>query len=318
MKTITLRAGEPVRDFQQIAEWFSTIEDEPTTESKLKEYYEKEKRRIVQKVAKEHPGDLIGFYWMVDDRIVKGRAFFDLFIRPESRGQKTGKLLYDDLAAIAKQAGVINLRVNVSDIDRFSLTFAEERGFKEVRHQFPMCLELESFDDRLYDPIISGLKDQGFVFTCMAEVGDVEENRRKLFTLNDEAAASTPGTNGEHSWDSFEDFDKRVCQADWYKPMGQMVVIDTTNGKWVAMSAITRMDGNQHAYNLFTGVDMAYRGRKLAQAVKVLALRYAREVLKVKQVRTHHNTQNAPMIAIDQKFGYSAMPGTIMFEKHLD
>jgi RimJ/RimL family protein N-acetyltransferase len=94
-----------------------------------------------------------------------------------------------------------------------------------------------------------------------------------------------------------------------------MVAVDTSSGEWVAMSAISRFEN--HAYNLHTGVDRRYRGRGLAQAVKVTALRYAREVLQVKTVQTHHNTMNLPMIAIDRKFGYAQLPGTFVMKKTL-
>ncbi len=60
-----------------------------------------------------------------------------------------------------------------------------------------------------------------------------------------------------------------------------------------------------------------YRGRKLAQAVKVLALRYARNELKVRIIRTHHNGRNLPMIAIDRKLGYVQMSEAISMEKSL-
>jgi hypothetical protein len=69
------------------------------------------------------------------------------------------------------------------------------------------------------------------------------------------------------------------------------------------MSAITRFEGSNHAYNLHTGVDRRYRGRMLGQAVKVTALRYAREALKVNKVLTHHNPKYLPMLAIDRKLG---------------
>jgi RimJ/RimL family protein N-acetyltransferase len=52
--------------------------------------------------------------------------------------------------------------------------------------------------------------------------------------------------------------------------------------------------------------------------VKVLALCYAREVLKVDKVRTTHNTFNLPMIAIDRKLGYVPLPGTFRMEKVLE
>jgi RimJ/RimL family protein N-acetyltransferase len=96
-----------------------------------------------------------------------------------------------------------------------------------------------------------------------------------------------------------------------------MLAIDTATGAWAAMSAITRWEGCDYAYNLFTGVDMLYRGRKLAQAVKVIALRFGRDVLKVNEVRTHHNARNLPMLAIDRKLGYIQLPGTFKMEKIL-
>ena len=65
-------------------------------------------------------------------------------------------------------------------------------------------------------------------------------------------------------------------------------------------------------------MDRRYRGRKLAQAVKVMALRYARDVLKVKIVHTDHNTMNQPMIAIDRKLVYVEMPGTFVMKKMLE
>jgi len=64
-------------------------------------------------------------------------------------------------------------------------------------------------------------------------------------------------------------------------------------------------------------VDKRYRGRKLGQAVKVLALRYARDVLGAHVVRTHHNTQNEPILAIDNKFGYTLLPGDYVMVKEL-
>ena len=62
---------------------------------------------------------------------------------------------------------------------------------------------------------------------------------------------------------------------------------------------------------------LRYRGRKLGQAVKVVALRYAREVLKASSVHTHHNTKNLPMIGIDLKLGYTQTLGSFSMEKVL-
>jgi len=151
----------------------------------------------------------------------------------------------------------------------------------------------------------------------MAALGNTPQAQRKLYELNDATSADTPGSEGEHSWSSFEDFQKRVYQTKWYIPEGQMIVIDRRTGIWVAMSAITRHEGNDYAYNLHTGVHREYRGKKLAQAVKFLALRYAREKLNTSTVRTHHNSKNNPMIAIDQKFGYREISNYLTMQKEI-
>ncbi len=318
MKNIQLRPAEPERDFKQLAAWFSSFEDEPTTESGLREWYEKVKQNTIPVVAENEQVGLLGFFWALRDKNVPDRWYFDLFVRPDQRGQGIGRQMYEDLLQnlIKRQAKVLETRIQDNWPD--CLAFTERRGFREVRHRIMMTLNLDSFDDRPYDAIIADLKSEGFQFTSMEELGNTEDAQRKLYLLNETTGMETLGASGEPSWDSFEDFQKSVCQSAWYKPGGQKVAIDTTTGIFAAMSAITRVEGNTYAYNLHTGVDKRYRGRKLGQAVKVTALRYARDVLKVHEVRTHHNTKNLPMIAIDEKFGYTRLSGTCLMEKKLE
>ncbi len=314
MKTIALRPAEPERDFGQLAAWFSILEDDALPEQGLKEYYEKRREQTIQRVAENKQGELLGFYWAYNSSMELCQI--DLFVKPEQRKQGVGSRLYEDLEQTVKDTRVKKLHVSIPDTVSESRAFAEHRGFSERWHFIPMRLNLDTFDDHPYDEVITRLKSAGFQFTSMEELGNTEEAQRKLYILNDTTDLDVPGKNGEHAWSSFEDFQKRVCQTDWFKPGGQMVVIDTVTGNWAAMSAISRFEN--HAYNLHTGVDRRYRGRKLAQAVKVMALRYARDVLKVKIVHTDHNTMNQPMIAIDRKFGYVEMPGTFVMKKMLE
>lgn len=74
----------------------------------------------------------------------------------------------------------------------------------------------------------------------------------KLYQLNDSTAATTPSSEGDHPWASFEDFNRSVRLPDWYRPHGQVVAIDTCRGNWAGMSAITRFEGASHTHNLFT------------------------------------------------------------------
>jgi GNAT superfamily N-acetyltransferase len=315
MKTILLRPAEPERDFRQLAAWFSILEGEPNSDSSLKEYYDKEREWIIHKVAEDEQGELLGFYWILRHKSEADRIYFYLFVRPEQRRQGLGRRLYDDLARVAEAAQTKRLRVSVRDDCPEYRTFAERRGFSVQLQRIALALNLDTFDDRPYEAIIAKLKEDGFLFTSMEELGNTEEAQRKLYILNNTTAMQVPGSDGEPYWDSFEDFQKSVCQSDWYKPGGQFVAIDTTNGTWAAMCAISRFDGNEYANTLHIGVDMPYRGRKLGQAVRVLALRYARDVLKAHSVRTTHNGVNLPALAIDHKLGYVQIPGTYLMEK---
>jgi GNAT superfamily N-acetyltransferase len=317
MKTIVLRPAEPERDFGQLAAWFSILEGEPNSESDVKEYFDRERARTIQRVAEDEQGELLGFYWMVGHKSVAGRAFLYMFVSPDQRGQGVGRRLYEDVVRGAQAAQARILRANISDDCREGRTFAEHRGFVERLQRIVLELDVDAFDDHPYDAIIAGLKRDGFRFTSMEELGDTEDAQRKLYVLNDITARQVPGSDGEPSWDSFEDFRKSVCQSDWYRPGGQFVAIDTASGTWAAMCAVTRFEGADHAYTLHIGVESHYRGRKLGQAVQVLALRYARDVLKTQLLRNVRNSVNTPALAIDRKLGYVGVGGTCLMEKVL-
>lgn len=318
MNAVHLRPVDLERDFGQLAALFTTEQDEPTTEQGLRDDYAAHQARIFRLMASENEhGELLGFNWATISRFEASQAYFYVIVKPEQRQHGVGRRLYDDIEQAARQAQLRTLQVDVRDTCPEFRSFAEKCGFSERSHSWGMSLDLNTFDDRPYEATIEMLKGEGFQFTSMEALGNTEANQRKLYALNDTASRQTLGSDGSPAWLSFEDFQEKVCGSDWYKPGGQMVVIDTANGEWAAMSAITRFSGADYAYNLFTGVDQRYRGRKLAQAIKVLALRYARSVLKVDTVRTNHNSKNAPMIAIDRKFGYVQSPGMFSMEKML-
>jgi GNAT superfamily N-acetyltransferase len=318
MQNYSLRPAEIARDFMEMAALFSMEQDEPTSELELQADYEAHKAHIFHlMVAENEQGELLGFNWASRSPSQPDKASLYLIVKPEQRRKGLGHLLAEASERAARHAQVKMLNVRVRDTIPEYYAFAKSCGFQELHHSIGMTLNLANFDDRPYQAPLERLCAEGFQFTSMEALGNTEEAQRKLYMLNDTVSAETPGSEGDHPWLSFEDFQKNVCQSNWYRPAGQMVVIDTHNGEWVAMSAITRFDGVDYAYNLFTGTDRRYRGRKLAQCVKTLALRFARQELKVTTVKTHHSAINAPMIAIDHKMGYIQTPGFFSMQKSL-
>ena len=319
MKTILLRPTDPERDFSQIAALFSNEQGEPVSESGLKQDYEEHKERIIRLiVAEDKQGELLGFNWAVRSRFEPNEIYFFLIVKPEKRKQGAGSRLYEDLLQAAWDAQTKKLQVSIRDNRPECRAFADKRGFAERSHFIELELDLDAFDARPYERIIDQLRGEGFRFTTMEELGNTEDAQRKLYDLNDTTAREMPGSGGEPVWLSFEDFRSKVCLKEWYRPGGQIVAIDTAVNVWAAMSAITRFEGSHHAYNLHTGVDRRYQGRKLEQVMLALALRHARYVLKSNRVHTDENTLNQPMLAVYHEFGYAELPGTFSMEKLLE
>ena len=319
LNQITIQPADPTRHFTAIAALLTTQETEPSTAESLQEWFNKQPAGGIRfSVALSPLGHLLGFNGIY-------RAFTNLernyniynIVHEEFRRQGLGGRLYDHLLIQAAELNALTLRLRVRDNFEPGLHFATQRGFKVWKHSIEMQFDLKAWDASRYEPTLQSLKDQGFHFTNMAELGDTEEARRKLFTLNNNASATDPGSDGIPPWANFEEFERDVCNSSWYHPEAQIIAIDTRTGEWAAMSAITVFEGSDHAYNLFTGTDVRFRGRKLAQAVKSLALRKAL-TFGVGSVRTNHNSENEAMIAIDLKLGYVRTPGAFTLVKALE
>ena len=319
LNRITLLPADQNLHFAAIAALLTSHETEPTTESSLVDWYNRQLELGIKFTVIVTPqGSVLGFNCLYRENLNRDRLYgMYLIVEPDFRGCGLGSLLFDDLLIQAAALDARIMRTRVRDNCYEAIRFANRRGFAEKKHSIEMMFDLSTWDERRYAEILQAVQAQGFYFTNMAELGDTQEARRKLYTLNSAAASTDPGSDGIPPWASFEDFERFVCNSYWYHPEAQIVAIDSHTGEWAAMSAITVFAGADHAYNLFTGTDVRYRGRKLAQAVKALALRKAR-TFGVTRVRTSHNSENAAMIAIDTKLGYVCTPGTLVIEKELE
>jgi L-amino acid N-acyltransferase YncA/RimJ/RimL family protein N-acetyltransferase len=318
-REVRLVPTQPGQYFADIAALLSSQETEPSSQQSLTQWYERQlEDGILVTAAVNQDGQVLGFNCIYRDNLNLDHHYgIYLIVESSHRHKGLGSLLYENLLHNAAEFNARVLRVRVRDSCEEGTHFAIKRGFIIKKHSIEMLFDLKTWDESRYEPLLQSLRDQGFLFTNMAEQGDTRAAREKLFALNNEAAATDPGSDGIPPWATFEEFEKDVCHSYWYHPDSQIIAIEKATGKWAAMSAITVFQGADHAFNLFTGTDVNYRGRKLAQAVKSLALRKARE-FGVDTVRTSHNSENDAMIAIDTKLGYVRTPGTLILEKVLD
>lgn len=230
---------------------------------------------------------------------------------PERRGQGIGKALYTDAQQFLQAHDAETLTSEVRDNCPISQAFADRRGFKTDRHLFQSQLDLTAFDEAPYKEMLEVVADSGIKLYSLADFQDTPDERRRLFEINAITDQDVPGWTPPGL--TFEEFNEWVYEAEWYRPEGQIFAAD--GDEWVGLSAVRLFPESRQAHNVHTGVVRAYRGRHIALALKLAAIRYARSH-HADTMSTDNDALNGPMLALNKKLGYTPMPGRFIIHKN--
>ncbi len=96
-------------------------------------------------------------------------------------------------------------------------------------------------------------------------------------------------------------------------PAGSILILD--GEKWVAMSLVIR-ETEEVYYNSLTGVCRPYRGKRLSLAAKVKAAEFAKNQ-GAKYLRTHNDSNNERILAVNRKMGYKPKPGIFFLTRSI-
>jgi GNAT superfamily N-acetyltransferase len=295
-------------DLPRIAELTNVVEREPVSADELRERMRAKPADLVaiRVAGLNEDGKIIGFAHVVRWSWMRpGHFWVRIVVDPLLRQQGAGSALYERAIEILRGHGAMHIESEARDDCPACLQFAEHRGFRVERHTYESRLNLAGFDEKDFAGIIEEVEAAGVRFFTLADVGNTPETQRNLFEINSRFAADNPANEGQ-SWPSFEEFSARVFQARWFRPNGQILAAD--GDRWIGLAAVGYYPGTRTAHNMFTGVDRAYRGRHIALALKLLAIRQARSY-GATTIMTNNDSQNAPMLAINRKLGYQPEPG---------
>ncbi len=308
MKTtmkITLRLANPDSDYEGVAALWNALEPEPITAQQLREWDApapgKLRRRTVAWVA----GQVVG-YGFVGRDVFDGDGRYELWVGVSPGWQRLGigRQVYDEALAFVRQQPVTELTSRVRDNNPAALRFARRRGFVVSHHRFESVLDLGHFNPAPFAGVIEAVAATGIRFTNLAEEGDTEMARRKLHQLNYETYLDEPDNGG--CFPDFDAFNKMFDTASWFRAEGQILAVD--GERYVGLAAVGYYANTNSLYNMMTGVDHAYRGRRIALALKLLTIQYA-QTLGADYIRTHNDSLNGPMLTINRRLGYQPRPG---------
>jgi GNAT superfamily N-acetyltransferase len=262
--------------------------------------------RIVCRLVSVDDQNVVNGYALAVHEVYSPEGYFYVWagVNEDARGQGYGKALRDALWSFLKQHQATRLVTDAWDDDPRSLAFAEHNGFSIDRHLFKSSLDLTTFDEAPFVGVIDKLVGEGIRFTSLAEEGDDESHRRKYHELDEKVSQDIPGYDF-HSMD-FTEYCLRCFHADIYRPGGRLVAAD--GDQWIGFATVNTVAANGNAHNEMTGVRREYRGRGIALALKLLAIRFARSI-GAQEITTSNDSLNAPMLAVNRKLGYQPQNG---------
>lgn len=306
-RVMRVRLADQTTDIEGIAQVVNSFEQTPVEHEMVRQWFAYAPTgRIVHRIVATVGDDRVAGYgvavheaWQPD-----GEFYAWVGVLPGHRGQGLGRRLADNVADFLSGQHVSRLKSEVRDDDDVSQKFAQRAGFRHSLHLYASAIDVERFDETPFLGVLSDLEQQGIRFCSVADFGDDAPTRARLHALNTITSRDIPGAEGPEI--PFDDFEKWVCGSTWYRPEGQLLAVD--GDTWVGLCSIQLLPAAQKAYNVMTGVLPAYRGRKIALALKVLAIRYARRA-GARTLDTNNASDNAPMLAVNRKLGYVPSPG---------
>lgn len=308
-----LRPALPSTDEPGIASVVNAFEQNPVSVETVHEWltHEAPGRIAYRHVAVNGDDAVVGYAVSVHETWdPEGQFYAWAGVAPAWRGRDIGAALYADMAAFLKHHNAGTVTSEVRDDCAVSQAFARRRGYERDRHLFQSSLNLAQFDESPYAQIIEDTAASGLRVFSLADFGDTPEARRKLYEVNAITDQDVPGWTAPGL--SFEEFNEWVYESGWYRPDGQLLAAD--GDRWVGICAVRLYPEALQAFNVHTGVIRSYRRRRIALALKLAAIHYARSQ-GARSLSTHNDSTNCPMLALNQKLGYVPEPGRYTLRK---
>ena len=298
-------------DLPELAMMLDQVMTDGMTESRYKDWLNGPKPVNRHVVAASDSGSIMG--WALLNRPAnqpENQGFTSLIVHPNHRGVGIGSALIEDVFAYCRTIGLSQLKSRIKDDEPAWLAWAVSKGFSIERHSYRSSIKLHNFDATPYENLIAKLTYEDIIFTTLHDLGDTEVNRRFYYEADCKAAIDIPGEDSVETW---EQFSTENFESEGYRPQGMHVAMD---GGIIVGVAHSWLDvGRNRMVNAMTGVIPEYRGRGIATALKVKTIEYARDC-GVSEILTQNDSENAPMLAINEKLGYKrwCWPGTYVLQ----
>jgi len=222
-----------------------------------------------------------------------------------------GGKLFQESEIYALDHGSEWLRCFVKDDNDLTLGFMERRGYQRRQHLQANVLTMSTVD---WQKVDQWSVAEGFTIRSLASWGDSEANRRALFQAANTYDADTPMVEDWGVYLNFESYERDILNDPSFRAEGTFLAFE--GDQIVGVHTIGYLSGETEFTTSFCGVDRRFRGRGIARSLKAAGLRYAQSH-GAEKVITHNDSNNVPMLHINQSMGFEIQPGYIILRKEV-
>lgn len=240
-------------------------------------------------------------------------------VAAEWRRRGVARSLLEPLTEHARTSKAARLVAAVRGDEPDGARFAEATGFRAFHERIDAYIDVASFDPSAFEDPDESARRAGVRLSSYAEAvreraADVEAFQRELLQAIWTIARDVPSpTPMPEQPPPLEQARRMFFEGPGQDPTSTIIAL--RDSQPVGVTA-TMVKENGTAYTNFTGVARAERGKGIALAMKLRALRDLR-TRGVKLFGTTNDEQNAPMRGINRRLGYTPEPPTTMYEKRL-
>lgn len=318
---ITIRPFAPTAsDYAAIVAIHNAIFPEyATSEAELRhhdEHYAARQFVLHRYVAINATGRLVGRAQYHEMPGAADRFWFILQVDPEHQKRGIGSRLWEHALAELRQRGAQLIQGMVREYHTDAIAFAERRGCYEVGRAWESRINPQAFDPAPFQPYLDRAQTAGIVLTTLAEEKLHDSNwLRKAYDLQMALQADEPSPNPFTPL-PLEDFVREEIDAPYALHDAYFLAKD--GERWIGQSVLGQhIQGPFPLFQSLTGTLRAYRGRGIATALKLQALRYAK-IHGFTMLKTFNDITNQPMLAINTKLGFVRQPAAMRMEKRLN
>jgi len=160
--------------------------------------------------------------------------------------------------------------------------------------------------------VLAGPPPDGVDLKNLTGWGDTEAHRRSIWELHNRAGLDEPG-NDEAPM-PYQDFESQVFGQPDHQP--ERLFVALAGERLVGFARLDHHPTTRSLYHSGMAVDREFRGRGVASALKRETIRYALRTAAT-YLRTHNDSRNVAMLAINRRYGYVASPGVLWVARDL-